>query len=60
MKDRAKIIVDKFADLMLPKKERLNELENMIREAISEERIGAMFEIKREVEKSINSSINQL
>lgn len=35
MKDKAKIIVNKFADLMLPKKERLNELEHMIREGIN-------------------------
>jgi len=35
-KNIAKIIVDKFADLMLPEKERLNELEFMITQAMDD------------------------
>ena len=50
-RDRAKIIVDKYADLMLPKEERLNELEFMIREAFIYERREAMFELKKEIER---------
>ncbi len=33
-KKQAKIIVDKYADLMLPKKDRYNELEFMIEQAL--------------------------